>query len=84
MCRPPKFIPVLCRTMIRLRHTGCAYQLAPGDVKFAKAVEQEGLMRDPIIHYTSNGRQMPRDVTLYALFAVVAISPLVLRWRRRS
>ncbi|MCE9554007.1 MAG: DUF2330 domain-containing protein [Planctomycetes bacterium] len=61
-----------------------AYQPAPADVTFSISRKQTEIKRPPIIHYTSNGWQMPHDVTLYALFAVVAIPPLVMRWRRRG
>jgi hypothetical protein len=59
-----------------------AYQPAPADVTFALDSSQQELRREPIIHYTYDGWQLPRDVTLYAVFAVVAIPPLLLRWRR--
>jgi len=60
-----------------------AYRPAPADVTFAMAAQQDPVIRAPIIHYTQSGWEWPRDVTLYAVFAVVAIPPLVLRLRRR-
>jgi hypothetical protein len=60
-----------------------AYRPAQADVTFKIAANQEQMKRPPIIHYTQGGWEWPRDVTLYAVFAVVAIPPLVLRFRRK-
>jgi hypothetical protein len=57
------------------------YEVAPGDVYFARATNQSMIKRPPIVEYVTS--PWPADVTAYALAAVVVLSPLVRRVRRR-
>ncbi|MFL5243802.1 MAG: DUF2330 domain-containing protein [Gemmataceae bacterium] len=56
------------------------YQIAPADVYFSRASDQNSVKRPPIIRYVSS--RMPSDASVFG-FAVVLAVPLIVRARRR-
>jgi len=54
------------------------YRVAPADVYFSRAANQDTVKRPPIIEYVSS--PWPADITVYAIALVVILPPL---WRRR-
>jgi hypothetical protein len=57
------------------------YQLAPADVTFSRTAVQAPVKRPPIYEYVA--APLPTDVTIYAIFAVVLVPPLLRRVRRQ-
>jgi hypothetical protein len=57
------------------------YQVAPADVYFARAGDQNTVERPPIIEYVSTA--FPSDGAVYALAAIVIVPVLIRRYRRR-
>ena len=57
------------------------YKVAPADVYFSRAANQDAVKREPIIQYIS--APYPTDGASYAFLAVIVIVPLWTRWRRR-
>ena len=57
------------------------YQVAPGDVYFSRAANQDIVRREPIPRYVS--APYPTDATAYALAAVIILPPVWIRLRRR-
>jgi hypothetical protein len=57
------------------------YQVAPGDVYFSRAANQDIVRREPIARYVS--APYPTDATVYALAAVIILPPVWIRLRRR-
>ncbi len=58
-----------------------SYQLAPADVYFTRAANQDAVKREPIVRYVSS--RYPTDVALYAMVAI-AFVPALVRWTRMS
>ncbi len=56
------------------------YRVAPADVYFARAAEQNPVKRPPIVEYTAS--PLPTDVTAYAIAGVLLLPPLLRRFRR--
>jgi hypothetical protein len=56
-----------------------AYRVAPADVYFAKATDQDTVKRPPIIEYVS--AESSPDVIGYALVALILASPALRRRR---
>jgi hypothetical protein len=57
------------------------YKVAPADVYFTRAVNQQTVKRPPIIQYVS--APAPTDIMTYALVALVIVPPMLNRVRRR-
>jgi hypothetical protein len=58
------------------------YKVAPADVYFSKAANQDAVKREPIIQYVS--APVPTDGATYALAAAIVIVPVWMRLRRRE
>lgn len=58
------------------------YQAAPADVYFSRDQNQQTLRREPIVQYVFSGP--PSDVSVYAITAVVALTPVARRVRRKA
>lgn len=57
------------------------YKVAPADVYFARAANQQTVKRPPIIQYVA--APLPTDVMTYALVALVVVPPMLNRARRK-
>jgi hypothetical protein len=57
------------------------YKVAPGDVYFSRAANQDIVRREPIARYVS--APYPTDAAAYALAAVILLPPVWIRLRRR-
>jgi hypothetical protein len=58
------------------------YAVAPADVYFTRAADQNPIKRPPIIEYV--GLPLPMDAMTYAIAAVVVMPPLIRRVRRKN
>jgi hypothetical protein len=57
-----------------------AYRVAPADVEFTVAAEQDKLHRKPVVMYVQSTSPLPEDATAYLIAAAVVMTPI---WRRR-
>jgi len=57
------------------------YQIAPSDVYFSRDTNQNNVEREAIIQYVTS--PWPRDITTYAILAVLVLAPVRHRMRRR-
>jgi Uncharacterized protein conserved in bacteria (DUF2330) len=57
------------------------YKVAPADVYFSPAANQDIVRREPIVRFVSSA--YPTDATAYALAAVIILPPVWIRLRRR-